>query len=79
MPCDRNGVAHKLTDGVWVEVPCDPTSQRVCWYHKINHLQTTGPNINIPDRFKQDMTQRELAKDIFDHARASGTELQHVG
>lgn len=75
MECDLGGTAQKLIDGAWIEVPCDPESQHVCWTHKIRH---NGFIVDVPERFKQELTQRELGNQIFERARETGTELQRA-
>lgn len=57
----------------WLEVPCGTQAGHLtylCRSHK------GMPTLNVPDHFKGEQTQRELARDIHDAARRNGTELQ---
>lgn len=62
----------------WIDVPCgDGNGRYLCWSCKMKNIRDGGgSSLQVPTHFKQEQTQRELAKDIHDNARRTGTELQ---
>ena len=74
---------HQTWDGgdgkTWIDVPCEwPNGRYLCWQHKVEHMKGNTASIQVPSHFRQEQTQRELAKEIHDNARKTGTDLQRV-
>lgn len=61
---------------------CDPRSQHPCWPCKVQHWRSSGhiPGKHLPRYFTEanatGVTQRELAREIFETAKATGRDLQ---
>lgn len=83
--CDGTATRlHQTWDGgdgkTWIDVPCEwPDGRYLCWTHKIESMrETAGTSVQVPEHFKGEQTQRELANEIFSAARRNGTELQRM-
>lgn len=53
--------------------------RRPCLACKAHYWRTSGHSpFSVPTHFRQEMTQREIARDIFDNARRTGTEIERA-